>query len=299
MPSLPLEYILPVTVSEQRLDAVLGSVFPGLGLRGRRRLWTWCLILVNGKPAAPGHMINAGDILRVESRSPVSGSGRSKTSLHLVSREGSFLALAKPPGLHTARIAGSPEQSLEEVLEREWTVLAAEFIEQTSNGALLPRLLTRLDKDTSGLVLAALTDEAEQLFREQERRGEVEKTYRAVISGCLSGELLLTNRLLTNNRVRTYVLDEHEADSTRYTLVRPLEYGRLTSGEEVTLVEAVIRRGARHQIRAHLARAGCPIIGDVLYGGPAGLRLYLHHCRSVMPGFSAQLPVEWRPDMIL
>ncbi len=316
-----------------RLDAALALFLPELGLRGRRRLWNWRRITVNGRPRLPGFIVGPGDLIRVETApdarpnsGPDNGPGDTNenpadtgektriadicAALRLVAANHDFAALHKPAGLHSAIVAGGRAPSLEALLPEEWKRLWRDYARRsgTPGDAPSPPLpLTRLDAATSGIVLAAINREAAKRFRLAERQGQALKTYFAVVQGRLSRPLELRNRLLTNNRKLTLVMDAEDPDNTRHTLVTPLRETKVMpigepfeerdqTGEEaplreVTLVRARIRRGARHQIRAHLAAAGFPLIGEWLYPSPradkSDTRLYLHHAKVEFPGFSA------------
>ena len=317
-----------------RLDAALALFLPELGLRGRRRLWNWRRITVNGRPRLPGFMVGPGDLIRVETAPDARQDTRPENrqgdangnsahagedarlakfcaALRLVAANHDFAALHKPAGLHSAVVAGGRASSLEALLPEEWKRLWRDYARQSAapgDAPPPPLPLTRLDAATSGIVLAAMNFDAAERFRLIERRGQALKTYFAVVQGRLLRPLELKNRLLTNNRKLSLVTDEEDPDDTRHTLVTPLretgvmptgepigERGNRTSDEsalrEATLVRARIRRGARHQIRAHLAAAGFPLIGEWLYPSPRagkpGARLYLHHAKVEFPGFSA------------
>ena len=275
-----------------RLDAALGLALPGMGLRARRRLWEHCRVSVNGRPAEPGSAVSGGDAVLVEAlASPGSSSSPPAKQPECAASGPDFLAFVKPCGLHSAHVAGSPAPSLE---------------------ALLPDsliLLTRLDKATSGLVLAARSPEAAGRFRELEARGKVEKRYLAVVRGRLEAAITATGRLLVANRPVTGVLDEADPDPARHSHVEPLRRvtvaafpggcpgGVAVGAEALTLVRVTIRRGARHQIRAHLAHAGYPLLGEALYAPAPESRapgcLYLHHEEVAFPGFAASCPAPW------
>ena len=254
----------------------------------------------NGNPADTGEKTRLADLC---------------AALRLVTANHDFAALHKPAGLHSAMVAGGRAPSLEALLPEEWERLWRDYARQSAtpgNAPSPPLLLTRLDAATSGIVLAAMSLDAAERFRLAERRGQALKTYLAVVRGHPLRPLELRNRLLTNNRKLTLVMDEDDPDNTRHTLVTPLreiqempadesigESGDL-AGEETAprgaaLVRVRIRRGARHQIRAHLASAGFPLMGEWLYPSPRagkpGARLHLHHAKVEFPGFSAlQMP---------
>jgi 23S rRNA pseudouridine1911/1915/1917 synthase len=138
-------------------------------------------------------------------------------------------------------------------------------------------LLTRLDYATSGAVPAALSPEAFAFLLREREKGRIEKTYVCLVHGVLEREMSLSFALETEGGERVRVRkDRTERDPRYWTAVAPV---RPAGG--CTLVRAVISKGKRHQIRAHLAAAGFPIVGDRRYGavppeGPGTVRLMLH-----------------------
>ncbi len=283
-----------------RLDAFLELMLPELGLRARRRLWEGHEILVNGRSRLPGYFVRAGEGVEVR---PKAASPEAEAPLpagpRIVKRQGDFLALAKGAGLHSARLAGRANLSLESLLEANWPELwAACSLDPTPP---CPLLCNRLDRPTSGIVLAALGQEALERFRQAEAAGLVRKEYYALVLGKLKETLLLDQPLDTCRRKITLVLPGVEKDVTRHTLVEPLPGNAAlsTSRPGCTLIRAVIKRGARHQIRAHLAAVGFHILGDALYGKEASDpmlfpdRLFLHHFRISWGEFEASYPPDW------
>ncbi len=138
-------------------------------------------------------------------------------------------------------------------------------------------LVARLDFGVSGAVPGALSADALAFLLREREGGRLRKTYACLVSGRVAEETTVSFLLDTRGggkvRVRT---DRREPDPLYWTVVTPVRRtGRLT------LVRAAIAKGKRHQVRAHLAAAGLPIVGDALYGtGPAEApgegRLMLH-----------------------
>lgn len=200
----------------------------------------------------------------------------------LVAKNRDYAVFLKPAGLHTARIAGGSAASLEEMLDGLSPPVA---------------LLSRLDRETSGLVAAAVTPDAAKRFRTLEAEGRIRKDYVALVRGTLAGPLVLRNALDTDDRKITRVLAAHAQDPRRFTRVTPLPFP--SPIRDATVAAVRIERGARHQIRAHLAFAGHPIVGDFLYGGEKpGERLHLHHARILLPGLTAFRSPLWLPDFL-
>jgi 23S rRNA pseudouridine1911/1915/1917 synthase len=284
---LPLSFAVPPEIRGKRLDAALAMVLPEMGLRGRRRLCSRRRVTVNGRARAPGVAVDEGDIVRIiplDEATKTLSPAAPASAVRLVAASGEFIALRKPRGLHSAHIAGGDKPSLESLLGNFARPGETRLTEVLS---VAPILLTRLDEDTSGIVLAALSEAAAKRFRAAERSGLISKHYFAVLRGRLTRPLLILNRLATDNRRKTRVLEEPDPDAARHTMARPLA---ALDGGAMTLAHVAIRRGARHQIRAHLAAAGFPLAGDPLYAPEAREKpalFRLHHARVEFPGFSA------------
>lgn len=269
-----------------RLDQALSLLAPELSLRGRKRLLENARVTLDGQPVKKGQRVAAGQLLVLEEGRGAEGEVRGDSrAVAVLARTRNYAALAKPNGLHTAALAGSDAPSLE-------GLLSDLFPDETA-----PFLANRLDRATSGIVLAVFSEAARTRFREQEAAGRVEKVYLAVVRGELREPLTLDRALDTANRRVTRVLSTPAEDPTRVTRVTPLK--ALPDG--TSLVRAEIMRGARHQIRAHLAQAGHPILGDRVYGDAEGGdptsdgRLMLHHARLVLPDEGEPFAALWLP----
>jgi len=255
----------------ERLDRALKAAMPDSGLRLRRRLCEEGRVLVDGRARRPGYKVKSGQTVEVGAVWTMAKAD--EMGLKVVKSGGGFAAVDKPGGVHSAAISGKSGPCVESVL-----------------GELFPDdepvLLNRLDYLTSGLLLVALTPEARAAYLEYEDDGAIKKFYLARVSGRLDGMISIRNRLDTDDRKVTRVLDEPDPDSRRWTGVTALSHDNEAG---TSLVRCLIMKGARHQIRAHLASVGHPILGDPLYGagdGPSGL--LLRHLRIEMPGFQAE-----------
>lgn len=172
------------------------------------------------------------------------------------------LAFNKPSGL-AVQTRGNRGTSLDFLL---WAFAR-------SNGKR-PHLVHRIDAGTSGLILAAKTKPAMTFLSTEFAERRVRKSYLALVSGTLPIDdqgrievpLLKTGRSVAPGRLE----DGADAASTDWTV--------LQRHDQAALIEARPKTGRMHQIRAHLAHLGCPILGDVIYGAgtESAPRLMLH-----------------------
>ncbi len=294
-----------------RVDRALAVVFADLadaGLRARRRLCERGAVRVNDRAAGAADRVRAGDVLSLAAF-PAPGGVFCNTLPAaerpvLVCRTAHLAALYKPAGLHSAVVAGSPEPALEHLLPHLLDTAARTGRPDIAPTPEVPRLLNRLDRATSGLVLAACSATGRRLWENAENSGRIDKWYLAVLEGELRRPLRIRAALDTADRRKTRILSRDGADPLRRTEVAPLAAfaaATLFPGAHgnVTLAVCRIRKGARHQIRAHLASTGHPLAGDALYGSRLAPRspaapFLLHHACLHLPGFLAEhLPV-WR-----
>lgn len=269
--SFEKKFNIPAASDGWRLDRVLEQPLPDSGLRLRRRLCDEGRVLVEGRAQKPGYKVRAGQQVAILGGNP--RMTPRELGLKIIRQEAGFAAVDKPGEVHSAAIAGRDEPSVEDVLP--------DLFPDRS-----PVLLNRLDFLTSGLLLVGLTPEAVADCRLQEERGAIKKFYLARVRGRLDGIISIRSGLDTDDRRKTKVLATRDSDVRRWTDVTALSHDNRA---DTSLVRCLILKGARHQIRAHLASIGHPIIGDPLYGeGESSRGLMLHHQRIELDGFWAE-----------
>ncbi|UCF98625.1 MAG: RluA family pseudouridine synthase [Spirochaetaceae bacterium] len=169
-----------------------------------------------------------------------------------------------------------------------------------------PGIVHRLDKDTSGVIIAAKNAETREFLSGQFRRRSVQKRYLAIVEGSLPagrGRIDTWHARDPHHRKRfTSLLPDSRSAGGRRALSFFRELKRING---FTLVALRPRTGRTHQLRMHMAHLGCPIVGDRLYGWKARgryswpLMLHAHRLRLILPGehqprtFEAPIPARF------
>jgi tRNA pseudouridine32 synthase/23S rRNA pseudouridine746 synthase len=167
-----------------------------------------------------------------------------------------MLVFDKPAGLAVQGGSGVA-QSLEDLL--------AAFAK--SNGKR-PRLVHRLDRDTSGIIVAARTKPAAAFFSQAFAKREVKKTYLAIVCGGApapgEGEIALALKKASRRGLDITAVARDDEAGAQAALTR---YRTLAATSDAALLQLSPDTGRMHQLRAHLAAIGHPIAGDGKYGG--------------------------------
>lgn len=265
-----------VSVKEagRRLDRFLRERYPEVPSRSVRFALGAGTVRVDGVVAPKGRALREGETVSVAALAewqdwlPVPGA---LPGAAVACADGHVAVLCKPHDCHT-----EPQRP------NETGTLAGHLLLLYPDAAEISRLpgltlLTRLDYATSGAVPAALTAAAYAYLRHEREMGNLRKTYLCLVEGEIRSASTIAFAIEAAGgdtvRVRT---DREEQDPCRWTVLEPV---RVAAGR--TLARATIARGKRHQIRAHLAAAGHPIVGDRKYSavpkeGPGKDRLMLH-----------------------
>lgn len=155
--------------------------------------------------------------------------------------------------------------------------------------AASPGILTRLDKDTSGVVVIGVTAAIHATLQQDQHAGRIEKAYLAIVHGAptpASGTITFPLGRDAADRRIVVVRDDGQACETRYETLR--QAGGLS------VLRCVPVTGRTHQIRVHLAASGWPIVGDRVYGtaDPRIARQALHAWRVRLPHPVTRQPLE-------
>ncbi|MGI9086857.1 MAG: RluA family pseudouridine synthase [Chthoniobacterales bacterium] len=237
----------------------------------KKQVRTWLkhqAVTVNGRPISQfNHSLVAGDTVAIRSDRFAIPKTVLASGMKVFFEDATLIVIDKPENL----------LSVASVAEQEKTAYF-QLTDYVRRGAAHARdriwIVHRLDRETSGLMVFAKTEEAKHSL--QTGWDQVVKKYEAVVEGKLPKEQgTFESHLNETNPFRVY--SAPQSPETRHAVTH---FRVLARGQKRTLVELILETGRRHQIRVHLADIGCPIVGDEKYGSktnPAH-RLGLHAC---------------------
>jgi 23S rRNA pseudouridine1911/1915/1917 synthase len=184
-------------------------------------------------------------------------------ALDILYEDAELIVIDKPPGLVVHPAPGNPDRTLV-------NALLAHCGEALTGigGERRPGIVHRLDKDTSGVMVAAKTQAAHAGLVASFVARDIERAYLAVVWGVpapRSGEIAGNIGRSPRNRKKMAVLERGGRPArTRYRTIETL--AETLAEAQVSLVECRLLSGRTHQIRVHMAAAGHPLLGDPLYG---------------------------------
>lgn len=277
-----MNFRVPEQKSPVRLDKFLIGRFP----RTSRSFWRNHLrewVRVNGKVPAKGFLLRGGENLFLKAippEKPIPLKPNPDIHLNCLYEDDHLFAIDKPAGLPCLPLGeGDRETVMNGIL--------AKFPEQAG---LDPAgweggMIHRLDNETSGLLLFAKTPEAKRRLSKLNHDGKIQKEYLAWVSGNPPerGVILKPIAHHPKNPRRMVVAEEPgEAKRLKARTART-QFEVLKRTPRHCLLRIGIHRGARHQIRVHLAWLGFPVVGDSLYGTdrPKGMNRHLLHASRV------------------
>jgi 23S rRNA pseudouridine1911/1915/1917 synthase len=293
------EFIVSPAQSNARIDMFLSSVLPDVSRRKIRQILDVGGCYVNNKRMhIASRQVKSGDKVRVEFNLEALSKTRQKAFIlrdeDILHDEKNLIAINKPPGL-PSQATRDQDVMHAEVCLRRWLKSS-----DRAKGSVI--LLHRLDKETSGILLFATSNEVSAWVTDQFRDKRIKKTYWAICFGLPTEP---------NFKVECYL----SAIDKKTGKVSPVRSGGKQSRTEfvtrykceelnISLIECYPETGRSHQIRVHLSMAGFPILGDKKYGDGSGRGLrkdvleiatfhHMLHARAIeVPMDTEQMPVK-------
>ena len=285
------EFIVEQETACQRIDHFLSGEDTGLSRSALQALVAEGHVQCNGKTVAKSLKLKAGDtvLLEIPDAKPIEAVPQD-IPLDIVYEDEKVIFLNKPAGVLSQK-AKETDVSLTEAL-------GAYLSEKNAGEETMFRagLCNRLDRNTSGLILAGKTVAATQQLSELIAERAVGKYYLTVVKGTVTETERIRGYLTKNERTnRVSIQREQQGDAVYIeTAYRPL-----CAGRGCTLLEVELVTGKSHQIRSHLASIGHPLAGDTKYGDAEFNRRFrekyglkyqlLHSWKAVFPELTGTL----------
>ncbi|MDD2190651.1 MAG: RluA family pseudouridine synthase [Eubacteriales bacterium] len=264
--------MINITITEneenQRLDRFLKKYFKNAPLSYIYKLIRKD-VKVNGKRAAIETLLAVGDELIIyiaedeaKSFQEKKSSIHAKKQFRIAYEDENVIIVEKPFGL---LVHGDKTEKKNTLANQVIGYLIEKGDYSPGNEkTFVPSPVNRLDRNTTGLVIFGKNNKALQSLNQMIReRGYIRKYYLTIVHGELRKSLQLKDRMEKDERANKTLVTSLESDEGKImeTLAKPLKAER-----GYTLIEVELITGRTHQIRAHLAKAGYPVIGDVKYG---------------------------------
>jgi 23S rRNA pseudouridine1911/1915/1917 synthase len=252
----PLRFV--IGPQRGRLDTVLASLVPQYSRSHLKHLIEDGCVRVNGNILKPKYSVSPGDEIEVTvpPARPVETEAQD-IPLDIVYEDEDIIVVNKPQGMVVHPAPGNPDGTLVNALLHHCEQLSG------INGMMRPGIVHRIDKDTSGLIVAAKTDAAYRGLAAQIKAHTARRIYWAVVEGIVKEDTGIIDAPIGRHPVDRKRMAVTERGRTRRAVT---EYSVLTRYAGYTLIEARLQTGRTHQIRVHMAHIGHPLVGDPVYG---------------------------------
>lgn len=251
--------------AKKRVDAFTHGHVPELSRSSIHKICLMGQLTVNGQAVKPSYCLKVGDLVKLNYNRNAQNE-IPKIELPIIFEDKDCLVIDKPAGILThSKGAFNPEATV------------ATFVKDrihfpgSGNGNDRAGIVHRLDRGTSGVIIAAKNQAALSWLQKQFSQRKVNKTYRALVKGEINPPAAIIDMPIERNpkqpqTFRTGV-NGKPAQTTYRTHSVKNGYSQL---------ELVPKTGRTHQLRVHLKHVGHPIVGDALYGGENAERMFLH-----------------------
>lgn len=248
-----MQYPVPVG---QRLDVYIAER-ERISRSAAQKLIESGAVTVNGEEKAKNYRLREGDIVECELPEPVPADAQPEDiPLDIVWEDDSLLVVNKPKGMVVHPAPGHPSGTLVNALLYHCGKSLSGI-----GGVLRPGIVHRIDRDTSGLLCVAKTDEAHESLARQLASRTLQRRYRAVVIGNIKNESGTVSAPVGRHpvdRKKMAVVPGGRAAVTHYKVVERYR--------GYTQLALQLETGRTHQIRVHMAHIGHPVLGDPAYG---------------------------------
>ena len=274
-----------------RLDVLLAGSVPDLSRSAAQRLLSGGFVTtLDGAPVSKSRLVNEGEVFIVDLPEPETASAEPQDiPLDVVYEDADVIVVNKPRGMVVHPAPGHSDGTLVNALLHHCGDSLSGI-----GGELRPGIVHRIDKDTSGLIIAAKNDFAHTSLSAQLSDRSLSRIYEAVVCGSLrddSGVIDAPIGRHPTDRKRQAVTERNSRPArTHYEVI-----GRYNG---YTHVRCILETGRTHQIRVHMAYIGHPLLGDLVYGrkkpekGLSGQCLHARTLKFVHPRTGEQIVLD-------
>lgn len=264
------EIIINKNDSGQRLDKFITKAVPKLPKSLLYKYIRLKRIKLNGKRCEISYILNEGDKLNlyindeffnIPSEDKKQSLQKTSAVPNIVYEDENILIVYKPIGIDVHHGAEKTDDTLIDIIQA-YLYSKGEYTPDKEH-SFSPAICNRLDRNTTGLVIAAKNAAALREVNEKIRSKEIKKEYLCICSGSLPQENSVETAFHCKKSHNSVLISEKPKDGFKKIIT---EYTLLEKKNELMLVKVDLITGKTHQIRAHMAFLGAPILGDGKYG---------------------------------
>ena len=251
------EITFTATESGVRIDKLISESNAGISRSLAAKLCEEGRVLVSGKAVSKNYKTKADDVITIDMPEvEVVEAVPQDIPLNIVYEDEDVIVVNKPQGMVVHPAAGNPDGTLVNAL-----MFHCGDSLSAINGVIRPGIVHRIDKDTSGLLVAAKNDAAHNSLSAQLKERKALRKYIALVNGNIKEDELTIDKPLSRNPSDRKKMAIVQGGREAVTHVKVLErFG------QYTLVECILETGRTHQIRVHMTSIGHSIVGDKTYG---------------------------------
>lgn len=243
-------------VSGVRIDSYLASNIEEISRSYIQKLIDDGSVFVNGKKVKSNYKVKEKDIIKISIPEPVALDIEPEDiELDIMYEDDDVIVINKPQGMVVHPAAGNYTGTLVNALLKHCNNLSG------INGVIRPGIVHRIDKDTSGVIVAAKNDLSHKDIAEQIKKHTVKRIYIALVEGVVKPE-----RGTIEGAIGRHHVDRKKMDVVANGKEAITHFTVLERIGNYTLIEARLETGRTHQIRVHMSHIGHPLVGDPVYG---------------------------------
>lgn len=258
-----MEFYIDTETEGKRLDTFLSEKVEGYSRTYMQKLIEEEHCKVNGKSAKANLKLRNGDRVEASIPDPIPLAVEpEKIELNIVYEDSHIVVINKPQGMVVHPAHGNYTGTVVNALLEHCGSLSDYNGLTGINGVMRPGIVHRIDKDTSGIIVIAKTNEAHLSLSEQFKEHSITRKYVALLEGKLKNDTGTVETLIGRNPRDRKKMAVVSANGKRAVT----HYRVIERFDGYTLIEAVLETGRTHQIRVHMSHLGHPVVGDTVYG---------------------------------